>query len=147
MGKITRGGNTSFVNREQERPLTGKVQNQKAAKGEERLARTFDKSVGRGIIMDYKFRWTTLRRGVVGYKELDFLVYSNLGPVAISVKGEDFVHRNAKSKAQDKINELLIMTRLKDLGINVSEIKSVPAEKLKTQKDADKVARDLGLYR
>ncbi len=144
---VTRGGYTSFINREPERPLVGKVQNQKAAKGEERLARTFDKSIGRGIIQDYKFRWTTLRRGVVGYKELDFLVYSNLGPVAISVKGTDFVHRNAKSKEQDKINEILILSKLRELGYNVPRITTIPAEKLKTQKEADKVARDLGLYR
>jgi len=109
---ITRGGNTSFVNRERERPLTGKVNDLKAAEGEERLARTFNKSLAKGVIRDYKFRWTTLRRGIVGYKELDFLVISNIGPVALSVKGTDFVHKSAKSQAQDKINELLIMTRL-----------------------------------
>lgn len=144
---ITRGGNTSFINRTKERPLTGKVQNVKAAEGEERLARTLDRSISKGLVRDYKFRWTTLKRGIVGYKELDFLVNSNLGPVAISVKGEGFVHRGSAAHEQDKINELLIISKLRDMDINVSEVKTISAEKLKTQKEADKAAKDLGLYR
>lgn len=145
--RITRGGNTTFVNREKERPLSGKVQNQKAAKGEERLARTLEKSISKGLVRQYLFRWTTLKRNVVGYKELDFLVMANNGPVAISVKGEAFVHRSSSSKEQDKINEILIISRLRDFGINVDRVHSIPAESLNTQQDADKVARKLGVYR
>lgn len=144
---ITRGGNTGFVNKEPESPLTGEVQGQKAAEGEERLARTIEKGVTKGLVREHYFRWTTLKRGVVGYKELDELVMTINGPVAISVKGKSFVHRGESAKAQDRINELIIMQQLRNLGINVPEIKSVPAEKLVTQELADKVGRELGVYR
>jgi len=143
----TRGGNTSFINREQEQPLTGRVQDKKAAEGEERLARTIEKGIRKGLVLYHYFRWTTLRRGVVGFKELDELVFTPFGAIAISVKGDDFVHRSAATKEQDKLNELIIMNALNKQGIRVAKITSVPAEKLKTQKDADKVGRELRIYR
>lgn len=147
MEKITRGGNTSFVNRDQERPLTGKVQNQKAAQGEERLARTIEKGISKGIVLYHYFRWTTLKRGTVGYKELDEFVMTTFGPIAISVKGEGIIHQTEAQKNQDKLNELKILTRLRELGYPVREIKSVPAAQLKTQADADRIGRKLGVYR
>jgi hypothetical protein len=143
----TRGGGYSFERKEEE-PLTGLVQDKKAAQGEERLARTLEKGIRKGVVREHRFRWTTLKRGTPGYKELDELVFLTNGRVmAISVKGEDFVHRGATAKAQDKINEIIILAKLRELGYNVPEITTVAANALKTQDDADKIGRKLGVYR
>lgn len=144
----TRGGNNSFITKKQEAPLTGQVQGMKAAEGEERLARTLEKAIAKGIIREHRFRWTTLKRGTVGYKELDELVIKTSGEVvAISVKGQSFVHRGTAAAEQDKLNELIIMVQLRKYGYRVNEIVTVADTELNTQEDADKVARKLGLYR
>lgn len=146
--KQTRGGDNTFINKPKERPLTGQVQGMRAAEGEERLARTLDKAIAKGIVSEHRFRWTTLRRGTVGYKELDELVIKANGEVvAISVKGQSFVHRGTAAAEQDKLNELLIMVQLRKYGYRVNEIVTVADTELETQDDADKVARKLGLYR
>lgn len=145
--KATRGGGFN-PEKKREAPLTGQVQGLKAAQGEERLARTLDKGVQKGIVKEHRFRWTTLKRGTVGYKELDELVFKTNGDIlAISVKGTEFVHKNAGDKEQDRINELIIIAKLREYGFNVGGVTSVPADKLKTQEDADKVGRTLGVYR
>lgn len=141
-----RGGGWNPEKKE-EKPLTGMVQDQKAAQGEERLARTIEKGLRKGIVRKHYFRWTTLKRGTVGYKELDELVFTLSGVVAISVKGTDFVHKGESARQKDKMNELIILAQLRKLGIDVSEIKSVPADRLKTQEMADKEGRRLGVYR
>lgn len=144
----TRGGNTGFFQKEKEVPLTGKVQNLKAAQGEERLARTLDKATGKGIVRDYKFRWTTLRRNTVGFKELDFHIIKTNGEVVpISVKGKAFVHFGTKAKEQDKLNEIIILTKLRELGFNARKVETVFDTDLMTQDMADKAAKKLGLYR
>ena len=145
--KQTRGGGFN-PNKEPEPPLTGMVQGLKAAQGEERLSRTIDKGIAKGIVREHKFRWTTLRRGIVGYKELDSLVIKSNGEVvAISVKGQGFTHRGSSAKEQDKLNEVTIMAQLRKLGYKVSEIVTVADTDLKTQELADKVGKKLGIYR
>lgn len=145
--KLTRGGGFNFA-KDPEPALTGKVQNEKAAQGEERLARTLDKSIRKGLVRGYQFRWTTLKRGVVGYKELDFLVQKANGEIIpISVKGKNFVHRNAGDKEQDRINELIIMTKLREYGINAERVQTIYDTELETQELADKAAKKYGLYR
>lgn len=145
--KASRGGGFNFA-KEPEAPLTGQVQGQKSAQGEERFARTLDKGIRKGLVRQHIFRWTTLRRGVVGYKELDELVYKTNGDVlAISVKGKDFVHRNAGDKEQDRINELIIVAKLREYGINVARVTTVYDTELETQEMADKAGRRLGVYR
>jgi multidrug efflux pump subunit AcrA (membrane-fusion protein) len=144
----TRGGNTSAFEKKKEQPLTGKVQNMKAAQGEERLARSIEKGITKGIVREHRFRWTTLKRGTVGYKELDELVFLMNGRVvAISVKGNSFVHRGDAAHEQDKINELLQMVALRNLGYAVARIDSIADTELATQEMADKAARKLGVYR
>lgn len=144
---VTRGGGFN-PNKEPEPPLTGKVQNLKAAQGEERLSRTIQKGINKGIVAKHIFRWTTAPRATQTYKELDSLVVKTNGEVvAISVKGATFVHRNSSDKEQDKINEIIILKTLREKGYNVSEIKTVFAEELKTQEGADNVGRRLGIYR
>lgn len=124
------------------------MQGQKAAQGEERLARTIEKAISKKIVRQHYFRWTTLKRGTVGYKELDELIITaNGGVIPVSVKGNDFVHRNAADKEQDKLNEAIILKRLRELGFNAPMIYSVAADDLKTQEQADKVGRKLGFYR
>ena len=136
-------------NREPERPLTGVVQNQKAAEGEERLARTLEKSIRKGIVRQHIFRWTTLRRSIANvHKELDELVeLANGRWVAISVKGDGIVHGGTSQQNKDKLNELIIIKKLAELGVYVPQIISVPANSLKTQEAADKECRKIGVYR
>lgn len=146
--KQTRGGNNSFITKKQEVPLTGQVQGMKAAEGEERLARTLEKAIAKGIVREHRFRWTTLKRSTMNYKELDELVIKSNGEVvAISVKGASFVHRGTAAMEQDKLNELIIMVQLRKYGYRVNEVVTVKDSELKTQDEADKVARKLGLYR
>lgn len=143
----TRGGNTSFLNREKEKPLTGQVQGIKATEGEERFANVLNKSITKGLIRNYTFRFTTLSRRTTHYKELDFLVITNNQPVAISVQGTSFVHRSSSSKNQDLINDLIILSKLRELGFNIPKITNVSADDLETPQKAEKIGRQLGLYR
>lgn len=144
----TRGGNMGFFQKPKEAPLTGQVQGMKAAKGEERLARTLDKGIRQRLVREHRFRWTTLKRGTVGYKELDELVFLANGRIlAISVKGKAFVHASGSAKEQDRFNEALILARLKELGYDVREVTTVYDTDLETQELADKVGRKLGVYR
>lgn len=142
----TRGGYGRAFYKKPDDPLTGMVQGMKAAKGEERFARSLNKSVKQGLVLQYFFRWTTLRRGTVGYKELDFLVVTPSGVIAVSVKG-GFVHQSASSKAQDMLNEAIILSQLHQLGYAADRVITIKAEDLYNQAEADKIARRLGVYR
>jgi hypothetical protein len=145
--KQNRGGGFK-ADKKQEAPLTGVVQTMKAAQGEERLSRTFNRSMQKGLMREYKFRMTTAARKSIYYKELDFLaIKSNGEAIAISVKGKAFVHFGGKAKEQDKINEALILTSLRSKGYNVGKIETVYDLDLLTQDAADKAAKKLGLYR
>lgn len=142
-----RGGGWN-PDKKEEAPLTGVVQNMKAAQGEERLARSIEKGMRKGLVREHKFRWTTLKRGTVGYKELDELVFLTNGRViAISVKGQGFVHRGTRAEEQDKINEALQIQTLKKMGYAVNRVESIADTELATQELADKAARKLGIYR
>lgn len=143
----TRGGGWN-PNRKPEPQLTGKVQNMKAAQGEERLARTIEKGIGKGLVREHRFRWTTLKRGTVGYKELDELIFLTNGRViAVSVKGQSFVHRGTRAEEQDKLNEALQVQTLRRMGYAVSRVETVADTELATQELADKAGRRLGVYR
>jgi len=145
--KQNRGGGFQ-PNKKQESPLSGKVQGMKAAQGEERFCRALDVGIGKGLVREHKFRWTTLKRGVVGYKELDSLVFLTNGRVlAVSIKGTSFVHHGSRAMEQDKINEALQIATLKKMGYEVNEITSISADKLNTQEDANKEAKKIGAYR
>lgn len=145
--RLSRGGGFNPA-KEPESPLTGVVQNIKAAQGEERLWRTHLKGMNKGIVRSTKFRWTTLRRGMIGYKELDFLTEKSNGEVlAISVKGKAFTHFGSLNKEKDKVNEIIILSKLQELGYNVRGITTVFDTDLLTQEQADKKGRELGIYR
>jgi len=102
--KATRGGFKGAINKEPEMPLTGMVQNLKAAKGEERLSRTVYKAMNKGLVTDFKFRYSPgLKKGMPGWKELDLFVVTPARPIAISVLGASFVHLD--TGAQDAWND------------------------------------------
>lgn len=63
------------------------------------------------------------------------------------MKGKDFVHRNAGDKEQDRLNELIIISKLREYGINASKVTTIFDTELETQEQADKTARKNGLYR
>lgn len=142
--KATRGGSTIAFASKKESPLQGQVQGLKAAKGEERLARGLDKRMGKGSVLGYYFRSSPgLTKGVSGWKELDFEVFSLHGTIAISVMGADFVHRGEAKRSQDTINELMLMQRLGNLGRPVKSIEHVFDYELKDQDSAEKVLKRL----
>lgn len=146
--KQTRGGGWN-PDKTPERPLTGIVQNQKVAMGEERLARTIEKGMAKGLVRGHYFRWTTLKRSIANiHKELDELIQLSNGQwLAVSVKGDGIIHGSVSQKDKDRFSELIIMTKLRQLGVYVADIKSVPANNLKTQELADREGRKLGIYR
>ena len=144
----TRGGSKTFIDRPKEVPLTGLVQGLKAAQGEERFSRTLNKGVNKGLVRGYYFRSSPgLPKGIQGWKELDFLVFGTHDIKAISVKGEDFVHKGEVARQQDRLNELIILSRLAAEGIKLDKIISIPADKLVDQEQSDRVGRDLGVWR
>lgn len=144
--KATRGGYGRAFDKKIDPPLTGTVQGMKAAKGEERLARSLNKAMKQGLVLQYFFRWTTLRRGTVGYKEADFVIITASEVIVISVKG-GFVHQSSASKEQDRLNELIILSALRQQGLAAQRVITVEAEDLYNQDEADKIARKLGVYR
>jgi len=144
--KATRGGYTDFFAKETEAPLTGEINGLKAAKGEERLARALNKLLKIGRINGFYFRSSPgLRKGMPGWKELDFEISTLWGTVAISVEGAEFVHKGESKRNQDKLNEMLIMQRLAQIGRPVRNIERVFDYELKTQADAEKVLRRIGI--
>ena len=131
-----------------EPPFTGQVQGLRAAEAEERFARTLNKGIAKGIVREYAFRWTTMRRGTVGFKELDNLITKTNGEVvALMFTEETFVHKGERAANQDKLNRLIILSALRNYGYNVSEIVVVLNSKLKTQEESDKQGKLLGVYR
>lgn len=146
--KQNRGGGWN-PDKKQERPLTGKVQDQKAAQGEERLARTIEKGIAKGLARQHFFRWTTLKRSMANvHKELDELIQLSNGQwLAVSVKGGGIIHGSASQKEKDKLSEIIIIAKLRELGVFVSGIQSVTADSLKTQELADREGKKLGIYR
>lgn len=145
--RLSRGG-AFRPNQEPERPLTGKVKDLKASDDEERLSRTLEKGIKKGIVRDYEFRWTSARRGSIFYKEMDFKITLTNGTlVPIMLVENSFVHRGAGAKEKDKLNEIHLLQKLQELGYNVREIIKVPNEQISTQEKADKVGRKLGIYR
>lgn len=142
----TRGGNTGFFVKEEEEPLRGEVRGLKAAAGEERLVRSTQKGIGKGRVRDFYFRYSPgVPKGVPGWKELDLLAIGYGRNVAVSVKDLSFVHLTASAEAEDKLTELILLTRLRQVGLPVDKIHTVDASKLATQAGADKVAKDLGI--
>lgn len=145
--RLSRGGGFR-PNKEPEQPLTGQVKNLKASDDEEYFSRTVEKGIRKGIVRDYEFRWTSAKRGSVYYKEMDFKITLTNGTlVPIMLVENSFVHRSAGAKEKDKLNQIHLLQKLRELGYNVREIIQVPNEQVSTQEKADKTGRKLGIYR
>jgi len=126
--------------------LTGKVKDLKASQGEERIARVLYKKIQRGQVRDFYFRSSPgIPKGIPGWLELDFEIFSTHGNIAISVQGASFVHRGESKRNQDAINELLIMDRLKKLGRAVTKIHKIFDYELTTEEDAEKALKKVGI--
>lgn len=143
--KQTRGGGWN-PDKKQERPLTGQVNNLKAAAGEERMARVLNKKINAGSVRGFYFRSSPgLPKGIPGWKELDFEIFTMNGTIAVSVEGASFVHRGESKRNQDLINELLLMERLRKLGRPVPRIERIFDYQLKTEADAEKALKKIGI--
>lgn len=144
--RLSRGG-AFRPDKKPEAPLTGMVQGIKAAKGEEYLSRTLNKSIQKGMVRRYEFRWRTSKTGNA-YRELDFLIFKANGDVVpVSVKGRSYVHFGGTIKERDKLSELIILAKLKELGYNAREVISIYDDELTDEKTSDKTARKFNLYK
>ena len=143
----TRGGNTSAFQRKVEEPLSGNINGLKAAKGEERLARALNKRMKAGTVRTFYFRSSPgmQKNPANQWKELDFEIFTLSGTIAVSVEGAAFVHRGESKREQDKLNEIMLMSRLAKLGRPVAKIERVFDYELKDQDGAEKVLKRLGV--
>lgn len=142
----TRGGYTNFFAVEREEPLTGLVNGLQAAQGEERLVRTTRKGIQKGSVRNFFFRISPgVPKGVPGWKELDLLVVLVGRNLAFSIKDMSFVHANAADQAQDSLNEIVLLQRLRAIGYDTPRIISIDASRLETQEGADKVGKEYGI--
>jgi len=114
--------------------LTGMIGDKTASAPEERLANATAKLAGSA------FRFALGYPGEPGWKELDFL-FNRFGEfTAVEVDGE-FTHKG-EIREQD-LDDLVRLDGLRKLGVQVSEIKHIPAEDLDTKEMAERVAREL----
>jgi len=144
--RISRGGYSGAFEKKKEAPLTGIVKELKAAEGEERVARGLWTGMNKGTVRDFFFRYSPGQpRNSIGWKELDFLIFLPGRVVAASVKGKDFVHRNAAEINEDKKTEITLLTRLRNEGYDVNEINELDASKLTTQDGANQELYKLGI--
>ena len=82
------------------------------------------------------------------YKEMDFKITLTNGTlVPIMLVENSFVHRSAGAKERDKLNQIHLLQKLREMGYNVREIIQVPNEQVSTQEKADKMGIKLGVYR
>jgi hypothetical protein len=110
------------------------------------LARVLYKKIQRGQVRDFYFRSSPgIPKGIPGWKELDYEIMTPHGNIAISVEGAAFVHRGESKRNQDKINELLLMERLKKLGRAVAKIHRIFDYELTTEEDAEKALKKVGI--
>lgn len=141
----TRGGGFN-PERKQEKPLTGKVKELKASQGEERIARVLYRKMQKGNVRDFMFRTSPgIKKGLPGWRELDYEVNTIFGYKAISVVGVDFVHRGEVKKNQDKLIEVMLLQRLREEGKNVMRIDVIKDSELKTEEDAEKALQRIGI--
>ena len=121
------------IEREEE-VLTGMIGEKTASAPEERLANATARLAGRA------FRFALGYPGEPGWKELDFL-FNRFGQfTAVEVDGE-FAHKG-EIREQD-LDDLVKLDKLRDLGVEVSEIIHIPAENLETKEMAKREAREL----
>lgn len=127
------GSSRIQIEREEE-ILTGMIDDRTASAPEERLANATSRLAERA------FRFALGYPGEPGWKELDFLFHRFGEFTAVEVDGE-FAHKG-EIREQD-LDDLVRLDGLRKLGIEVSEIKHIPAEDLDTKEMAERVAREL----
>ena len=117
--------------------LSGTIDGMKASAGEERFANALRKIPA---VEGFEFRYTTMPRGLPGYKELDFLIQAHGMMYAVEVDTA-FTHRD-KGRA-DVLHDAIIMSHLEQKGYQVfaSVIHLDGESDLITQKDADRTAK------
>lgn len=119
--------------------LTGKVKGIDAKADEERFAKGLNRYPD---VRQYFFRLAVgAPRGMPGWKELDFLIETFHGWVAVEVDDMEFVHKGKTSEMQ--MADLQRITGLKDIGVDVHEIHHVPAARLADEQGVDQVIREL----
>jgi hypothetical protein len=117
--------------------LSGNINGMKASAGEERFAKALRKIAA---VDGFEFRYTTMPRGLPGYKELDFLVQARNMVYAIEVDTA-FTHRD-KGRA-DVLHDAIILAHLEQKGYQVfATVIHLDGESdLVNQQNADRTAK------
>lgn len=95
--------------------LTKSVHGMKASDLEERFAKALDR-----YEIGYTFRLTTLPRGLPGFKELDFLVFSQRGTMGVSVEDTTFIHFGTDAK--DSLQQAIVIDALRKQGQDLTPL-------------------------
>ena len=126
--------------------LSGNVQGQKASDLEERMARALDK-----MQVAYEFRarisssaagaqrLTSVKANIAGELEIDHLIENGGQVIPVLVDGEISHFMTQHQRVQDEINTDMINEYGTSMGW--SPAVHVPYTELRTQEDADRVAR------
>lgn len=120
--------------------LSGMVQGWSASDIEERFARALEK-MKKDYPLSYEFRTTIFgARNEVGFKELDYRIYTMTGNYAVELDGS-FAHKSIATKEEDAAKDQMVNSLLKKDGYY--PLKRIPGDQLGTQEQADKLVKDL----
>lgn len=122
-----------------EPPLTGMVQGQRASDIEERFARALDKL---SKVTRYDFLPTILAPpNMAGSIQIDFMVYAGeVWPVQLD---GDWVHKSAEAKAHDQLQDALADEYFASAGYGAQPQQRIPGHLISNQQDADQLVRTL----
>lgn len=115
--------------------LMGTVNDMRASDIEERFARACEK-----YEIEYFFRLPIGDFGRPGWKELDFLLFTMIGVLAVQIDDIEFIHKGTQN-TEDKITDIIILDKLKQYGIR--EVTHITSDRLATQAMAESVVRSL----
>lgn len=127
----------------QQEALDGFVQGKSATADEERFARALERN---NRAQSYEFRLAVgAPKGMPGWRELDFLVYTYSGWRAFEIDDTSFVHKGESARTTDRLRDISRIQALSVQGINLlAGIEHVDANVfLNNQADADRKVRDL----
>ena len=137
--RLARTGTKPQLAKEDEE-LTGFVQGKRATEPEERWYRAALKN---RAILQTTFQINMGSPGLQGQRQLDFLHRTVFGWRAVEVDGAAFVHKGESKRARDRLRDIQRIEGLRKMSIRVLEIEHVTDDRLQTQADSDKRAKEV----
>lgn len=137
--RLARTGSKPKLAKESEN-LTGYVQGKKATEPEERWYRAALKN---RTILSTTFLINMGKPGLQGQRQLDFLHRTLFGWRAVEVDGAAFVHKGESKRARDTLRDIQRVEGLRKMGVRVLKIEHVTDDRLQSQEDSDKRAKEV----